>query len=348
MTFQNKSIVFSTSVNETSIGCYGTINWKTLDSFAFAVYILTTVLSLLSNSLVLAAIYKDPRLRTTTNYFICNMSASDVSVPIIPLLWHIIFVQHPEYLVNGNMASALCKITFVFYDVSAAVSVQSLVVIAIDRFFAIVLPYKKQLRNPTTCHCIICLIWVISIAVFSPYIYFMTSDGSSCYTTMTEDKVRGFIVFAFVILRVFPLVTLVSLYSMIVVKLRKQKQPGNIGHKQQERRRKRNLRITKILISAVFLFFCGWFVPMLLQIVAFFTAASCSLYTAMHVATVLPLIHASTGPFIYFAGCDSYRNGLRLLFSNFCRTGKSKKSEKNSRSTQIENRIELKAMITDA
>ena len=308
MVLENNTI-FNTSKNGTLFACSELFDWSTFNSFALIIYIITTVMSFFGNSLVLAVILKDSRLKTSTNYFICNMCASDVLVPFFPLLWHIMFVEHPQSLKNKILASLLCKLTFFLYDTSAAVSVQSLVVIAVDRFFAIVFRTKKQLKKPRICVLVICFIWLSSVMCFLPYLTYMVSDGRSCYTTMDESEVKGFVLLAFIIFRVLPLIILVSLYSKIVNRLRRQKPCSS--HKQQERRRRRNIKVTKLLIVIVSFFFCCWFLPMLLQIVQFFTEFSCWLYSAMHVATVFPLIHSATGPFIYFIGCEIGRASCR-------------------------------------
>ena len=50
-------------------------------------YLVVFVLSIVNNSLVVSVIYRNPQLRTVTNYFIANLAVADilVSIMVLPL-----------------------------------------------------------------------------------------------------------------------------------------------------------------------------------------------------------------------------------------------------------------------
>ena len=48
-------------------------------------YLIVFTLSIINNSLVVAAIYRNIRLRTVTNYFIANLAVADIMVSILVL-----------------------------------------------------------------------------------------------------------------------------------------------------------------------------------------------------------------------------------------------------------------------
>ena len=48
-------------------------------------YLIVFTLSIINNSLVVAAIYRNTRLRTVTNYFIANLAIADIMVSILVL-----------------------------------------------------------------------------------------------------------------------------------------------------------------------------------------------------------------------------------------------------------------------
>ena len=52
-----------------------------------------------------------------------------------------------SWLVSGPLGQALCKLVFVLEYVSSSVSIQSLVLIAVDRFVAVVFPLRSPLIN---------------------------------------------------------------------------------------------------------------------------------------------------------------------------------------------------------
>ena len=105
---------------------------------------LILVVSLIGNSLFGIIIYKTPNLRKPINFLIANMALSDVLYPIFffpsrPTLLHL-----DGWLVGGPLGQALPKLPSFLADTCTLVSVQSLILITVDRFQATVV----QLRSP--------------------------------------------------------------------------------------------------------------------------------------------------------------------------------------------------------
>ena len=105
---------------------------------------LILVVSLIGNSLFGIIIYKTPNLRKPINFLIANMALSDVLYPIFffpsrPTLLHL-----DGWLIGGPLGQALPKLPSFLADTCTLVSVQSLILITVDRFQATVV----QLRSP--------------------------------------------------------------------------------------------------------------------------------------------------------------------------------------------------------
>ena len=100
-------------------------------------------IALVGNFLVVITFFKTANLRTSSNYYIVNMAASDVLCSYFSWL-----VYATEGAITGRMwisdplASVLCKIGIYVRVTSQIVSVLSLVAIAVDRYFAIVFPLR--------------------------------------------------------------------------------------------------------------------------------------------------------------------------------------------------------------
>ena len=116
--------------------------------------VFTTVLAIISlaafigNILVMTVVYKTPSLRTSTNYYYVNMAVSDFlsSLTLWPLyLTDEIHVTQRGSLIKGPMATVGCKVGVYVRVVSTSVSILSLVLIATDRYFAIVFPLKTSI-----------------------------------------------------------------------------------------------------------------------------------------------------------------------------------------------------------
>ncbi|KAF7386893.1 hypothetical protein HZH66_011345 [Vespula vulgaris] len=98
-------------------------------------YVLVFVVGLIGNSFVIAVVYRSPRMRTVTNFFIVNLAVADVLVIVFCLpatLMSNIFV--PWFL-----GWFMCKAVAYIQGVSVAASVYSLVAVSLDRYVSAVL-----------------------------------------------------------------------------------------------------------------------------------------------------------------------------------------------------------------
>ena len=113
---------------------------------------LILAVSLVGNSLIVTIVYKTPTLRKPINYFIANMAISDLLYPIFWLPWHMSEL-HTNYswLIGGKFGLALCKLLPFLGDVSTVVSIQNLILIAVDRFGAVVFPLRSPLIRSKLC-----------------------------------------------------------------------------------------------------------------------------------------------------------------------------------------------------
>lgn len=135
-------------------------------------YCLLLVVSLLGNTLIIMVVYRDNKMWTTTNLLIVNMAVSDLLVPIfaMPRANVEILYGNLRWLIDGVLGETLCKLTAFFQDISTAVSVQTLVAIAVDRFYAVWFPLKAARIKPRVKY-VILLIWWISTLIHAPYLY---------------------------------------------------------------------------------------------------------------------------------------------------------------------------------
>ena len=81
-------------------------------------------------------------LRKPINMLIANMAMSDPLYPtfLFPVLLHV-----GSWLIGGTLGQALCKLHVFLADCSLFVSIQSLVLIAVDRPGAVLNPLRSSL-----------------------------------------------------------------------------------------------------------------------------------------------------------------------------------------------------------
>ena len=148
----------------------------------------------------------------------------------------------------SRFCNGLCKLVFFLGDLSAAVSVQSL--IAVDRFGAVVYPLRSPLISSKLCPFFILTTWIVAIAVSSPELFVNKlveyPEGLFCENHWNEvfgesSSRESYHVSYLVVFTFIPLVFIAILYIIIYLKLKSQKIPGeqsaNAGQQRQQMER---------------------------------------------------------------------------------------------------------------
>ena len=102
------------------------------------------------------------------NYFIANMASSDLLYPIFSIHFKLSILHANSFLIGGQLGQALCKLLPFFGDVSFVVSIQNLILIAVDRFGAVVFPLRSPLIRSKLCPFFILATWMFAIVFISP------------------------------------------------------------------------------------------------------------------------------------------------------------------------------------
>ena len=128
------------------------------------------VVSLLGNSSIGIVVYKTQTLGKPINFFIVNMAMSDLLYPIFLFPWKLTRLYTDSWLITGPLGQALCKLVPTLTTVSSFVSVQSLVLIAVDRFGAVVFPLRSPLISSKLVPFFILATWIVAMAC-SPFLF---------------------------------------------------------------------------------------------------------------------------------------------------------------------------------
>ena len=230
-------------------------------------YCLILIVSLAGNTLIGIIVYKTKTIRKPINFFIVNMAISDLLFPIIVIPGQIQDLYTDSWLIGGPLGQALCKLFYFFADLSGAVSVQSVVLIAVDRFGAVVFPLRSPLISSKLCPFFILATWIVAIAVNSPELFVNKlvehPEGLFCEyhwnevfgeSSSSENYVTSYvIVFMFI-----PLVLIAILYIIIYLKLKSQKIPGEQSANAGQQRQQRERNVLKMAIAIVLGFAVCW------------------------------------------------------------------------------------------
>ena len=102
---------------------------------------------------------------------IVNMAISDLLFTIFLFPLSLVEMQADSWLVGDSLHQTLCKISFFLLIVSATVSIQSLILITVYRFGAVVVPIRSPLISKSYGPFFIIATWIVAIAANSAYLF---------------------------------------------------------------------------------------------------------------------------------------------------------------------------------
>lgn len=103
------------------------------------------ITGLIGNILVIRIVHKTREMHTTTNFLLVNLAASDVATILFGPLYFTVLLE--GYLSNG-IGKYVYKLS-VLFEICAMASVLSLTVIAVERYRALLKPFRTGLRLKT-------------------------------------------------------------------------------------------------------------------------------------------------------------------------------------------------------
>ena len=140
-----------------------------LEYVLFGTTIVFLIIGLIGNVFVIRIVHKTRDMHTPTNYLLANMAVSDV---ITILMWPLYFFAVGKFV---------CKF-LALVEISIMVSSTTLTVLAVERYHAILKPFRTGLRlREENSKLAIACIWIASVILCSPE--FIFKDWSETHST---------------------------------------------------------------------------------------------------------------------------------------------------------------------
>ena len=286
---------------------------------------LILAVSLMANCFIVMIVYKTPALRKPINYFIACMAISDL---LYSIFWIPLYLSSllTSWRIDGQLGQALCKLVPFFGDISFVVSIQNLVLIAVDRFGAVVFPLRSPFIGSKLCPFFISAMWIVAGAVSSPNLLtFQLVEYSGEIQCQREWKTAfgesssftDFLLPICILLIFIPVIILVILYSIILIKLKTQAHPGEQSANTQQHRKRQNRNVLQMSIAIVLVFVSCWlpFYTKLFVIEYSSVQFSCAVLLYFDVAVVMTVAYCAINPIICFVFSSNYRQGLKRLMN---------------------------------
>ena len=286
---------------------------------------LILAVSLMANSFIVLIVYRTPTLRKPMNYFIANMAMSDLLYSIFLIPFYLSAFHTTLWPIGRKFGLALCKLVPFFHNVSVIVSIQNLILIAVNRFGAVVFPLRSPLIRSKLCPFFISAMWIVAGAVSSPNLFTFQlveySGEIQCQRRWKKafgesSSFTDFLLPYCVLLIFIPVMLLVILYSIILVKLKTQAHPGQSVDTQQHRKRQ-NRNVLQMSIAIVLVFVSCWlpFYTNFFVIEYGSVEFSCAFLLYFDVSVLMTVAYCAINPIICFVFSSNYRQGLKRLMN---------------------------------
>ena len=311
-------------------------------------YFIILIVSLVGNILLILVILNNKQLRKSINYFVFNMAVSDLVNPltIMPVQIVEIISGSGSWKVDSSwiLGNILCKLSYFLPDVSLVVSIESLLLISMDRFIAVVFPLKAKLISPKARLISIGCAWLVAISVHAPYFFTFrlmhVENKTYCKPdwgpseTHTEKR---YLLANFITFIIIPVCLLAIIYGFIAKTLKTKNKKSRQRLSSEQRSRDEQLKKIIRLAVAIIIAFVVCTIPVLVFTftVIFLWNWKVPAICAFH--TVIPFIcrfmlhlWSAVNPCICFIFNKKYRNGFHQipsLLSN-CRTSVEEESRR--------------------
>ena len=288
-------------------------------------YCLIFLVSLAGNTVIGIVVYETETMRKPINFLIVNMAMSDLVLPILWIPPEMQMLYTHSWLIGGPLGQTSCKLVYFLSNASLGVSIQSLVLIAVDRFGAVVYPLRSPPISSKLCSFFILITWIVAMAGTSPYLFtpkLVEYPGRLVCRSQWKEAFGEFSSFVnyFVLMMVviffIPLVSITILYIIIYLKLKTQKSVGDRSVNAGQQRKQREQNVLKMAIAIVLGFEVCFLPYSISRFLILFTSAnwSCGFQYFYSVVSFLIRANCAINPCICFIFSRNYRQGLKTLF----------------------------------
>ncbi|KAM8922703.1 lysophosphatidic acid receptor 6 [Lycaon pictus] len=292
------------------------------DSFKYTLYgcmfSMVFVLGLISNCVAIYIFICTLKVRNETTTYMINLAMSDLLF-VFTLPFRIFYFATQ----NWPFGDPLCKISVMLFYTNMYGSILFLTCISVDRFLAIVHPFKsKTLRTKRNAKLVCIAVWLTVIGGSAPAVFFQSThiqennSTAACFEKFPEATWKTYlsriVIFIEIVGFFIPLILNVTCSSMVLRTLNK---PVTLSRSK--------INKTKVLkmIFVHLAIFCFCFVPYNINLILYSlmrtqTFVNCSAVAAVRTMYPITLCIAVSNccfdPIIYYFTSDTIQNSIKM------------------------------------
>ncbi|XP_002740053.1 prolactin-releasing peptide receptor-like [Saccoglossus kowalevskii] len=240
----------------------GTVLFRNISWLLILLYAVVFVIGSVGNLLLVCTVMCCSGLRNVTNFFIANLAASDFFMCIFCIPWTLAHSLMKTWVFGESM----CRFVPLVQASSVYVSVISHVVIAIDRYIAVIYPLKPRLTRYSGTAVIVAS-WIIACCLASPVaVYTHLFDlrdfdlGIACFELWPNRERRiAYSITLILVQYIVPLIIVSVCYAKMSINLNRRVAPGVVTDEQMYRDTRRKQRTNRLLLAVVASFAFSWF-----------------------------------------------------------------------------------------
>lgn len=322
------------------------------DSFKYTLYgcmfSMVFVLGLISNCVAIYIFICTLKVRNETTTYMINLAMSDLLF-VFTLPFRIFYFATQ----NWPFGDVLCKISVMLFYTNMYGSILFLTCISVDRFLAIVHPFKsKTLRTKRNAKLVCIAVWLTVIGGSAPAVFFPSTHSHFCFEKFPEATWKTYlsriVIFIEIVGFFIPLILNVTCSSVVLRTLNK---PVTLSRSK--------INKTKVLrmIFVHLVIFCFCFVPYNVNLILYSlmrtqTIVNCSAVAAVRTMYPITLCIAVSNccfdPIVYYFTSETIQNSIKM--KNWStRRSDSRFSEVHSTENFIQHNLQtLKSKIFDS
>lgn len=279
------------------------------------IFCVITVIGFVGNVLVIYVVLSKPQMRTVTNLLLLNLAIADLTfVLVIPPL-----TAYDHAVSRWTLGSLACKAMHYVINVTAYVTVYTLVIVSVVRYLTVVHNASTvRIRTRRNIIIVVSLTWLTMLLVNVPlfFSYHVAGKCDAASAVVGQRIFTTFFVFAY-LLPIF----IIAIFSACIVRHIAQHRPSSL-EALRSRSDARKRQASRLLILVVVVFVLLW-MPMHIVLLVYYYAPShvpeSIVYDVISlVAQCLPYVNSCVNPFIYGHASKDFRDAFREAVS--CRT----------------------------